>query len=106
HAAYYLQAGSAWAERVTTHEGVDAMRRLRIDAENLAAVHSRALAERAMRDACLAVLALEPVFAARGPYSTYVSMLDATIAAAETIPCAPELRARALLARGQARQVQ
>src|SRR5262249_6180184 len=92
--------------KVTTHEGVDALDRIRRDAENLVAVHARALAEGDVEDACLAVLALEPVFAARGPYTSYVSLLDATIGAASTAACPPTLLARALLARGQARQVQ
>jgi predicted ATPase len=106
HTRHILAMCGALAAKVTTHEGIEAAKRLRLEAENVVAVHARALANGAVTDGCLAILALEPVFAARGPYTNYVSMLDATIAAADARPCAPTLRARTLLARAHARQVQ
>ena len=116
HAEHYLRVGSEWAAGVTTHGGAECLCRLRLEAENLFVVHARALgtaratsgtsARSAAESACLAMVALDPVLSARGPYSTYVALLDASLAVAESAGVDGALRARVLLLRGQARRIQ
>jgi predicted ATPase len=75
HAAYYARSGATWDER-TWYGGVPELPRLRAMRDNLLAAHAHA-ASRGSPDALLAAVALYPLFAALGPYTAFVAMLDA-----------------------------
>jgi predicted ATPase/Tfp pilus assembly protein PilF len=110
HAAFYLGAGEADAERFARTGALDALHRVAGDLENLLAVVDHALegptpdrekAERALR----ALLVLDPVLTARGPFDAQLALLDRALVAAAAAGFDPALEARALAARGRARQL-
>ncbi len=110
HAAYYLGAAEADAERFARTGVLDALHRVAGDLENLLAVVEHALdgaapdrprAERALR----ALLALDPVLTARGPFDAQLALLDRALLASAACSVDPSLEARALAARGRARQL-
>ncbi|MBI5496318.1 MAG: protein kinase [Deltaproteobacteria bacterium] len=108
HAEYYLRAGEAWAEGVDGHGGMERLKRLAGEQENLLAVHARAMKEapsskEAVGRALRALLVLQPVLSTRGPFATHLALLDDTLAAAARVAADPSLHARVLDARARAR---
>ena len=110
HAAHFLKAGSEWAKGVDTHGGLERLRRLAMEVENLAAILQREAGldpptvESAV-NALRAVLALDPVLSSRGPFGVHLAWLDAALAAAEKADAPIALTAEAYEARGRARRV-
>jgi len=97
HARHYLDAGTSWAQGVASHGGVDRLRMLIVERENVASILSRA---QDVNQRLRCVLALEPVLASRGPYDAWVEMLDAALSDESSDV---GLRARALIVRARAR---
>jgi predicted ATPase len=95
HAACYLALGARWA-------AVDARARLALERDNLEAVHARAMAAGDAQGALAALLALRPLYDARGPMARLLEQLEAALALATraTKPPEPALLARAQLAKG------
>src|SRR5439155_1363592 len=75
HADHYLAAGDALAEEVNVHGGLDRLKRLRIELENLVSVFERAVAAKpagkeSAADAIRAIAALDPVLGSSGPFGS------------------------------------
>lgn len=103
HTGYYLRVGGEWADGVDTHGGLEKLRRLALERDNLVTVFHRAKAGASPAAAVDALLALDPVLSTRGPFGTHLQWLDEAIGSAATV--APALRARIVEARGRARRV-
>jgi predicted ATPase len=69
HTSYYLEQAGAWP-----------LPELVADTQNLLAVHARALAAGAVKDALRAALVLDRALAVRGPTETHLSVLAETLA--------------------------
>src|SRR5690606_34287210 len=98
----------SWAQQAHGHQGMVALARLRLEQQNLLAIHERATAEEtpawASPDhALLVALATEPLYEAQGPRQEQVGLLDEALALAGQRGD-PLRRARALAARGRARR--
>lgn len=110
HSRYFLKQGREWAKGVDTHGGLERLRRLALELENLAAILQREAGldpptiESAV-NALQAVLALDPVLSSRGPFGVHLDWLDAAITAAERTDAPVSLTAEAYEARGRARRV-
>jgi predicted ATPase len=103
HARHYLEVSEAWAERALRTGCAKSRALLELDSHNLLAIHDRAL-ERGWRAQGLrAALALEPLFARRGPLGRFIALLDSAIDAAGDAGSDLPLR-RAWLARGMAKR--
>lgn len=105
HAAWCLGHCEAIVDTLDTSAAAAAVRTLLAEADNLAAVHERALAADPPRPeaALRAALVLDRALAFRGPAALPLGLLDGALAAAgeETSPL---LRARALTARARVRR--
>ena len=102
HAAFFLAAGEAWAEAAHGREGELALRHLRRESGNL--VRAGQLSLRRDPDASVRIaLALGEALALSGPPAIQLALLDDAVAAAAAL--GPELRAHALLLRGDARAI-
>ena len=96
HARWYVAIGARLRADVDGPAGAEALRRLTLESENLLAVPERTSSPAA---AVGALLALEPVFDARGPLARYA---DALAGALRRGPVDPALEARARLSLGLA----
>jgi predicted ATPase len=121
HAAHFLAIGEAAAEAYARSGAVEALDRLGDEVENLLAVVERALKRSAARatpaqlakilkprvtSALRALLAVDPLLSTRGPFGIHLDLLDRALDLAEWAgEIDPLLRARALAARGRARQL-
>jgi predicted ATPase/serine/threonine protein kinase/Tfp pilus assembly protein PilF len=107
HAEHYLPRAEGWSRDVHSRLGEAALRRLKLEAQNLVAIHGRTLRPRpswASPDEPLRVaVALEPLFDARGPRREQIQLLDDALESAAKSGN-PVLRARAFAARGRARR--
>ncbi|HEY1954847.1 MAG TPA: tetratricopeptide repeat protein [Polyangiaceae bacterium] len=74
HAEYFARAGSTWDD-ASWYGGVPELPRLLAMQSDLLAAHAHAAA-RGSPDALRAAIAVYPMFAALGPYSAFVAMLD------------------------------
>lgn len=96
HARYFTLAGTRWREQVDSPGGASALQRLILETDNILQARCAAASP---EDALRALLALEPVFCARGPLGRFIELLSQTLGA----PCAdPALEARARGALGVA----
>jgi len=104
HADYYLGLAESIAPLCFRERGLDHVRSISLEQNNLNAILDRALrvqpptqnsATRALR----AALAIEPYAVLRGRYEPWLSWLDDALAAAETVDVDGNLLMRALLAR-------
>ncbi|MFT3765512.1 MAG: tetratricopeptide repeat protein [Minicystis sp.] len=109
HAAHYLTLGEAAAADWARTGSVEALDRIGDDLENLLAVVERALARPSVAQALRALLVIDPVLSTRGPFGIHLELLDRALAAAaapkDGAAADPLLEARALAARGRARQL-
>lgn len=110
HAAYHLRVGEAWVEELDVAGGLERMRRLVLERENLAAVFRDSVGRtpvtpQSASDALRAIRVLDSVMASRGPFGLHLEWLDAALAAAEGVAVDPLLRARVLDLRGGARRM-
>jgi serine/threonine protein kinase/predicted ATPase len=108
HAAYFLDIAERFSREASGKGAGQKMARLLVDLPNLVALHARATTrprpgwatpEHGLRVA----IALEALYAARGPFAEQVRLLDAALVAAgeEALPL---LAIRALGARGRAKR--
>ncbi|HUS69061.1 MAG TPA: tetratricopeptide repeat protein [Kofleriaceae bacterium] len=97
HAAHFLEAGERWAAAARGAAGADALRRLRLDAGNLAAAGQFSLTHEPATSVRV-VLALGQALSVGGPDAVQLALLDRIVAAAAGLDGA--LAARALLLRG------
>jgi predicted ATPase len=125
-AAHHLAIGEAAAADWARSGSVDALDRIGDDLENLLAVVERALARtaaamgpptaadagapsaparRSVEEALRALLVIDPVLSTRGPFGIHLELLDRALAVADQAGTDPALGARALAARGRARQL-
>jgi predicted ATPase/Tfp pilus assembly protein PilF len=108
HAAFYLAEGEAHAAAWNEKGSVEALDRLTEDLENLLAVVEHAMKRAASGasagEALRALMVIDPVLATRGPFGMHLELLDRAFAATQGC-AAPLLVARALAARGRARQL-
>jgi predicted ATPase len=112
HAAHFLALGEAAAEDYARAGSVEALDRIGDELENLLAVVDRALRGAApsgphqVTEALRALLAIDPVLSTRGPFGIHLDLLDRALALAASVgEVDPLLGARALAARGRARQL-
>jgi serine/threonine protein kinase/predicted ATPase len=107
HAAHYLDRCETLTRRLRGADAAEASLELRLERENLLAVHrvatrdsapSRETAERALR----AARALAPIFSSDGPRGQWLWLLESSIALAEKEPALRGALGRALDARGMA----
>jgi predicted ATPase/class 3 adenylate cyclase/Tfp pilus assembly protein PilF len=110
HGVYYLRVGGEWAEGVDGAGGLEKLRRLALERENLSTVFFRAkatvppTADSATR-AFQALLALDPVLSTRGPFGVHLAWLDDAVAHAASVEVEAGLKARVMEARGRARRI-
>lgn len=103
HRDFFLRVGEEWADRVESAGGLDALRRLATELENLHSVLQRAAATNDATSALRAVRAMDPVLSSRGPFASQLEWLDRALAISSG--AAPELRGRVLELRGRARRL-
>lgn len=96
HAAYFLQYGEELATGIDRPGGLDDLRCLAAEVDNLLAVVRRRGAE-APSEEVRAVLAMSPLFLTRGPYPLHRKLLDHAVAAIEADD--PQWLARLLVQR-------
>jgi len=99
HCAHYLDQGEAWATGLSGPDVAGCLARLRLEADNLLAVHRRAIDD-APDVSARAALALDALLSTRGPFEAQLELLETAVAVAP--PNDAALTARVLLARGQA----
>ncbi len=104
HAAYFATRGRHWASRANGPSAPAALGWIRRERDNLLAARDAELARgadpAALARAVEAVLALEPVFVARGPIARYLALLEDTLARPGAANLDASLYARALFSRG------
>jgi predicted ATPase len=101
HARYYLDVSEQWAERALRTGDFGSREQLELESHNLLAVHARALTRGARARGLAAALALEPLFARRGPLGRFIALLDSAQGGAIDDPA---LERRGFLARGIAKR--
>lgn len=106
HAHHFIRSGSSWLAGSPGHLGAAFREVLRDEAENLLAVHHRALSAfpltgEGVNHALSAALMLAPLLMQRGPFERVASLLDSALAVAEPLDCHPPLFVRALVARAE-----
>jgi predicted ATPase len=109
HAEYYLGAAERWAGALDGPRGSEMRRRLELACENLLAVHERGLGRgdaRGVEEALRAAIALESVFATRGPFDRYLTLLQSALASSRAAALPEAVSARAYLARGRTHVLQ
>jgi predicted ATPase/class 3 adenylate cyclase len=108
HAAFFLEQARRLSRMLHGSTGVEALRRLSIERENLLAVCDYALAERPATPESLGrvlggLIALEPDVTERGPMDLTLERLDQALDLAANLPVEALLRAEALAVRGRAK---
>jgi len=100
HAQYFLAWGQQWAEAAESRESPEAITRLAVERDNLAAAHDRA-ADASVR--ARVALILDPLLQIRGPRSVHAELLDTALDDLEP-DASPRLRCRLLSARSALRR--
>lgn len=101
HARYYAELAVELAAAIEERGAADAMARVTAEQDNLMAVVEHG----SDRDALRALLALDPLRAARGPLAPHAAILDRVIASSRFRRLDQGLQARARLARGRAHEL-
>lgn len=106
HAAFFLEHARVLTRLLHGSSGVEALRRLAVERENLLAVVDHALAQRphtpeSLGRALGGLIALEPDVTARGPMDLTLERLDHALDLAPSLPVDALLRAEALAMRGR-----
>ena len=109
HAQYYLEHGARWY-RTSGEQRREARARVAMEMGNLVAIHQRALTTKQGSDeqaanAMRAALFLFPVLSIRGPYSSYLKLMDAALLHPLAESVDPELRMELLICRGHVRRI-
>lgn len=107
HAGFFLKHARVLTRLLHGNSGVEALRRLSAERENLLAVCDNALAERPATPESLAralggLIALEPDVTAHGPMDLTLERLDRVLDLAAGVSVDTRLRAEALAVRGRA----
>ncbi len=103
HAAYFARAGATWDD-ASWYGGVPDLERLLAMREDLVAAHAHA-AKRGSADALGAAIAVYPIFAAHGPYASFVAMLDESRDERIAVGADPALASRFYLVRARGLQL-
>jgi predicted ATPase len=83
HTEYFLKAGAGWLADIVGSNGPGAITAIAADADNLLAVHRRAMVEPGGGGRALDVaLVLDPLLVSRGPIDHDLAILDQSLAAA------------------------
>lgn len=98
HAAYYIEAGEAWARDASTLDGASAFERLALERGNFVAVVEHALARGDGTTAARGLLVLLPVELAHGPIEPYLDVVNRAL----DLPMPIDQRIMLLSARGRA----
>ncbi len=106
HSEFYTMFGIGWASA----PGVEGLRRIRLDRNNILAAHRRLLAKdledgEVLQRAIDSALALRPVIEAEGRYDAYLGVLDQIVLRKEIKNANPATQARLLLTRGHVRTI-
>src|SRR5262249_35338072 len=105
HTRYFLSVAEGWHAVIHQHGGVEALRSMALDWENLLCAFEREC-QRAPRtiDSVTTVLKLalylDPNLVTRGPVEAHQAMLDAAVSASGGLEIDPSLRARVVRLRG------
>lgn len=99
HARFYVQFAKYYAERIRTMSAVRALEALEADEENLIAVYDRYI-DRKPHIALWAVLSLDPVLSAHGPFDIHLELLDGCLKAAAAMK--PDTQIPVLIANAEA----
>jgi predicted ATPase/class 3 adenylate cyclase len=107
HAEFFLGHARMLTRLLHGSSGVEALRRLSVERENLLAVCDNALAEHPVTPESLAralggLIALEAEVTARGPIELTLERLDRALELSASIPVEARLRAEGLAVRGRA----
>ena len=107
HAEYYVTLARGLRDQVRGGGGLEALRALARERENLLAACDSCLTRvpgtsESLTRALLGLVALEPDVAARGPAGLLLPRLNLALELAESVPVEPMLRAEALAVRGRA----
>ncbi|WP_224364039.1 ATP-binding protein [Hyalangium versicolor] len=107
HADFFLSHARMLTRLLHGSSGVEALRRLEAERENLLAVCDNALAQRPSTPESLAralsgLIVLEPDMTARGPMDLTLERLDRALKLATSVPVDARLRAETLAVRGRA----
>jgi predicted ATPase len=99
HARWFVEAAERWAAAAHGPRAPAALAALARESENVLAAAARSTPDLAAR----AVLAMHPLFFARGPFDVHLAALDRVVASIEKKE--DELLARALVARAEVRRL-
>ncbi|KFE70770.1 ATP-binding protein [Hyalangium minutum] len=107
HAEYYVTRARGLRDQVRGGGGLEALRALALERENLLAACDSCLmmvpgTAESLTRALLGLVALEPDVAARGPAGLLLPRLELALELAESVPVEPMLRTEALAVRGRA----
>jgi predicted ATPase/class 3 adenylate cyclase len=107
HAEYYVTRARGLRDQVRGGGGLEALRRLALERENLLAACDNSLATvpatpGSVSRALDGLVALEPDVAARGPAGLLLPRLERALELSASVPVEPLLRAEALAVRGRA----
>ncbi|MFL5343789.1 MAG: ATP-binding protein [Hyalangium sp.] len=107
HASFFLEHARRLTRMLHGSSGIEALRRMSAERENLLAVCDHALAERPATPESVAralggLIALEPDVTAHGPMELTLERLDRALELAASLPVDARLRAEALAVRGRA----
>lgn len=110
HAAYFLRAGEEWAAAFEATGAPRILDQIALELENLLAIvddacRGRRATRASIEQALQALLVIDPVLSTRGPFGAQIARLDRLLPPAEACGIEASLHARALAARGRARQL-
>ncbi len=110
HTHYFLQVAERWHAVVHQHGGVEALRVMAVNSENLLSAFERECASTPKRtesaSAALRLsLYLDPLFATRGPVETHQAILKAALSMSSEQPVESTLRAQVLRAHALLSQI-
>ncbi len=110
HAAYFLRAGEEWAAAFEATGALRVLDQIALELENLLAIvddagRGRRATGASIEEALRALLVIDPVLTTRGPFGAQIERLDRLLLLAESSAIDASLHARALAARGRARQL-
>jgi len=106
HTRYFLTMAERWHAVIHQHGGVDALRSMALDWENLLCAFERECHRAPRTDDSVSTvlklaLYLDPILVTRGPVEAHQAMLDAAVSASSGLEIDPSLRARVVRLRGQ-----
>ena len=106
HTRYFLSIADGWRKALRGRGGLQALRALTAEMENLSSAFERACSQSPAAQESVAValqfaLAMDPALAIHGPWQRHQEILDRCLELSAAVPVDPLLRAQVLRARGQ-----